>query len=164
MQALSKLSSYVCNKSFVMFPTVMNSLSVGVFSCEIIAAQFPPLWRKILLRRGQRKVRLSEGRPILVTFHLFLVLVGATNIFSELIHPLLNCRTLFWNNSCKFYNYLKRSARLPLSSRSRNRLCRRTATSIHSCLIFQKTLHCTRKQRSRLLSLFSREINHRHWR
>ena len=63
MQALSKLSSYVCNKSFVIFPTVMNSLSVGVFSCERIAAQFPPLWRKILLRRGQRKVRLSEGRP-----------------------------------------------------------------------------------------------------
>ena len=28
-------------------------------------------------------------------------------------------------------------------------------------LIFQKTQHCTRKQRSRLLSLFSREINHR---
>ena len=47
------------------------------------------------------------------------------------------------------------------SSRSRNRLCRRTATSIHSCLIFQKTLHCTRKQRSRLLSVFSREINYR---
>ena len=94
MQALSELSSYVCNKSFVMFPTMMNSLSVGVFSCERLAAQFPPLWRKILLRRGQRKVRLSEGRPILVTFHLFLVLAGATNIFSELIHPLLklpNC-------------------------------------------------------------------------
>ena len=77
-----------------MFPTMMNSLSVGVFSCERLAAQFSPLWRKILLRRGQRKVRLSEGRPILVTFHLSLVLVGATNIFSELIHPLLklpNC-------------------------------------------------------------------------
>ena len=28
-------------------------------------------WRKILLRRGQRKVRLSEDRPTLVTFHLF---------------------------------------------------------------------------------------------
>ena len=68
---ISKLSSYVCNKSFVMFPTVKNSLSVGVFSCERIAAQFPPLWRKILLRRGQRKVRLSEGRPILVTFSPF---------------------------------------------------------------------------------------------
>ena len=64
MQALSKLLSYVCNKSFVTSST------------------------------GQRKVRLSEGRPILLTFHLFLVLVGATNIFSELIHPLLklpNC-------------------------------------------------------------------------
>ena len=91
---ISKLSSYVCNKSFVMFPTVKNSLSVGVFSCERIAAQFPPLWRKILLRRGQRKVRLSEVRPILITFHLFLVLIGATNIFLGLIHPLLkwlNC-------------------------------------------------------------------------
>ena len=78
----------------VIFPTVMNSLTVGVFSCERIAVQFPLLWRKILLRRGQRKVRLSEGRPILVTFHLFLVLVGATNIFSELIHPVIkltNC-------------------------------------------------------------------------
>ena len=68
---------------------------------------------------------------------------------------------MFWNNSCKFYNYLKRSARLCPSSRGRNRLCRRIATSIYSCLILQKTLHCTRKQRSRLLSLFSREINHR---
>ena len=38
---------------------------------------------------GQRKVRLSEGRPILVTFHFFLVLLGATNVFSELIHPRL---------------------------------------------------------------------------
>ena len=48
------------------------------------------------------------------------------------------------------------SARLGFSpsSRSRNRLCRRTDTSIHSFLIFQKTLYCTRKQRSRLLSLF----------
>ena len=46
---------------------------------------------------------------------------------------------MFWNNSCTFYNYLKRSARLSPSSRSRNRLCGRTATSIHSCLIFQKT-------------------------
>ena len=57
-----------------MFPAVMNSLSVDVFSGERIAAQFPefpPLWRKILLRRGQRKVRLSEGRPILVTFSPF---------------------------------------------------------------------------------------------
>ena len=46
---------------------------------------------------------------------------------------------MFWNNSWTFSNYLKRSARLSPSPRSRNRLCRRTATSIHSCLIFQKT-------------------------
>ena len=72
-----------------MFPTVMNSLSVGVFICKRIAPQFPPLWRDSPSSTGQRKVRLSEGRPILVTFHLFLVLVGATNKFSELIHPLL---------------------------------------------------------------------------
>ena len=45
-----------------------------------------------LIQRRQRKLRLLESRPALVTFHLFLV--GATNIFSELIHPLLkllNC-------------------------------------------------------------------------
>ena len=154
MQALSKLSSYVCNKSFVMFPTVINSLSVGVFSCKRIAPQFPPLWRDSPSSTGQRKVRLSEGRPILVTFHLSLVLVGATNIFSELIHPLLKLPNCVLKQQLQILQlssyYLKRSARLSPSSRSRNRLCRRTATSIHSCLIFQKTLHCTRKQRSRL--------------
>ena len=35
------------------------------------------------------------------------------------------------NNRRTFYNYLKRSARLSPFSRSRNRLCRRTATSAH---------------------------------
>ena len=152
MQALSKLSSYVCNKSFVMFPTVMNSLSVGVFSCKRIAPQFPPLWRDSPSSTGQRKVRLSEGRPILVTFHLFLVLVGATNIFSELIHPLLKLPNCVLKQQLQILQLSEAlgSARLSPSSRRRNRLCRRTATSIHSCLIFQKTLHCTRKQRSRL--------------
>ena len=138
----------------MMFPTVINSLSVGVFSCKRIAPQFPPLWRDSPSSTGQRKVRLSEGRPILVTFHLFLVLVGATNIFSELIHPLLKLPNCVLKQQLQILQlssyYLKRSARLSPSSRSRNRLCRRTATSIHSCLIFQKTLHCTRKQRSRL--------------
>ena len=36
MQAVNKLSSYVSNKPFVMFPTVMNSLSVAVFSFSLI--------------------------------------------------------------------------------------------------------------------------------
>ena len=68
---------------------------------------------------------------------------------------------MFWNNSCTFYNYLKRPARLSPSSWSRNRFFRRTVSSIHSCFIFQKTLRCKQKQRWRLLSLFSREINYR---
>ena len=49
------------------------------------------MWRKILLLRGQKEVRLSEGLPTLVTFHLFLV--GITKIFSELIRPLLKLPT-----------------------------------------------------------------------
>ena len=147
-----------------MFPTVMNSLSVGVFSCERIAAQFPPLWRKILLRRGQRKVRLSEGRPILVTFHLFLVLVGATNIFSELIHPLLKLPNCVLKQQLHILQLSEALGSAFAPSRSRNRLCllyRRTATSIHSCLILQEILHCTRKQRLRLLSLFSHRVQRR---
>ena len=68
---------------------------------------------------------------------------------------------MFWNNSCTFYNYLKRPARLSPSSWSSNRFFRRTVSSIHSCFIFQKTLRCKQKQRWRLLSLFSREINYR---
>ena len=38
---------------------------------------------------------------------------------------------MFWNNSCRFYNYLKCSARLSPSLRSRNGLGWRTATSTH---------------------------------
>ena len=64
---------------------------------------------------------------------------GNKHLFIAYPSTLKNCRTVFWNNSCTFYNYLKRSAQLSPSPRSRNRLCRRTATSIHSCLIFQKT-------------------------
>ena len=104
MQAVNKLSNYVSNKSFAMFPPVMNSLivcwhvqffsnlrkhrSTGLTFCTAIKL----LWRKTLIHRRQRKLRLLDGRSALVTFHLFLV--GATNIFSELIHPLLkllNC-------------------------------------------------------------------------
>ena len=71
----------------------MKSLSVGESRFSLIgksvAAQFlinqarKLLWRKVLLRWGQRKVCLSEGQPTLVMFHLFIV--GATSILSELI-------------------------------------------------------------------------------
>ena len=121
-----------------MFPTVMNSLFVGVFSfsliCESVTSQFlsfvphgeKTLVKKGLLRRGQRKVGVSEGLPTLVTLYLFFV--GTTHIFSELTHLLSKFLTeLYFETPAglTFYNYLKRS------SRSRNRLCRRTATSSH---------------------------------
>ena len=59
---------------------------------------------------------------------------------------------MFWNNSAHSNINLKCSARLSPSSRSRHRLCRRTATSTHFWTS-RKKLHCTRKQRSRLLAL-----------
>ena len=141
----------------------MNSLTVGVFSCERIAAHFPPLWRKILVRRRQRKVRLSEGRPILVTVHLFLILVGGTNIFSELIHPVLklpNCVLKQQLHMLQLSN--AHSSAFSLFEKQEQALL---AYCHFRPLIFdlsqKKSLHCTRKQRLRLLPLFSREINYR---
>ena len=59
-------------------------------------------------------------------------LVGATNTFSELIHPLVK---LFWNNSRTFYNLSEALGSFGFlidpSSRSRHRLCCRTTTSTH---------------------------------
>ena len=73
---------------------------------------------------------------------------------------------MFWNNSRTFYNYLKWLARVSPSLRNRNRLCQHTATSTH-LLTFQKTLHCTRKQCSRLLWNYWRSImcnfQHKTW-
>ena len=64
---------------------------------------------------------------------------------------------MFWNNSRTFYNYLKWLARVSPSLRNRNRLCQHTATFTH-LLTFQKTLHCTQKQCSRLLWNYLRSI------
>ena len=64
---------------------------------------------------------------------------------------------MFWNNSRTFYNYLKWLARVSPSLRNRNRLCQHTATSTH-LLTNQKTLHCMRKQCSRLLWNYLRSI------
>ena len=43
---------------------------------------------------GMRSVNFESVSPFLV---------ATTNTFSELILPLLKCRTMFWNNSCTFY-------------------------------------------------------------
>ena len=101
MQAVNKLSSYVSNKSFMIFATVMNSLSVGMFSfsliCKSIAAQFLTVlcsgrWENSCGERFSftEDNKKFVGQPTLVMFHLFLV--GAT--FSELVNLLLtlsNC-------------------------------------------------------------------------
>ena len=69
-------------------------LACSVFG-KALQRSFKPLfcmvsklfWRKILLLQGQQKVNFSEGQPTLVMSHFFLV--GATNIISGLIQPLL---------------------------------------------------------------------------
>ena len=109
-------------------------------TCENIAAQFLTfvlLRRKNLLRRGQRKVRFSEDFGNVSPF-----LVGATNIFSELIHPFLKLLKCVLKQQLHILH--------SPSPRSRHRLCRRATTSTHF-FIFQKTLHCTGKKLSRLL-------------
>ena len=84
-----------------MSPTAMNSLSVRVFSCERIAAQFVTLFvphgEKTLVEKNSPSSRTMKSslirRPAnFGNVHLFLL--RATNMFSELIHPLLklpNC-------------------------------------------------------------------------
>ena len=132
MQAVNKLSSSVSNKSSrcslpwwihsvrwcVQFFSNVRKHRSAVFNLGHLCSARKLLWRKILLRRGQKKVRLSEGWLTLVSFHLFLV--WAKSINSKLIHPIL-----------KLSNYVKRSAQLSPFSRSRNRPCGRTATSTH---------------------------------
>ena len=68
MKVVNKMPSYVSNKSFEMFLTVMNSLSVGVFSyslfCESIAAQFRtfiPHGEKILVEDNSPSSRTTKS-------------------------------------------------------------------------------------------------------
>ena len=132
MQAVNKLSSTVSNKSSrcslpwwihsvrwcgQFFSNVRKHRSV-VSNIGHLCSARKLLWRKILLRGGKRKVRLSEGWLSLVSFHLFLV--WAKSINSELIRPIP-----------KLPNYLKHSVGLSPFSRSRNRPCGRTAISTH---------------------------------
>ena len=150
MQAVNKLSSSVSNKSSwcsipwwihsvrwcVQFFSNVRKRRSAVSNLGHLCSARKLLWRKILLRRGQRKVRLSEGWLTLVSFHLFLV--WAKSINSELIHPipklpksseaLGSAFSLFEEQEQALWAYCH----------------------FHSFLIFQKTLHCTRKQRWRL--------------
>ena len=106
-----------------MFPTVINSLSVGVFSFSLICKRIAVsilcsektarklLWRKVLFHRGQRKVRLSEGRPPLVTFHFFCR--DNKHIFRAYPFTLKIAELSFETPAgLTFYNKLKHLARL----------------------------------------------------
>ena len=114
---------------------------------------------------GQRKVRLSEGRPILVTFHLFLVLVGATNIFSELIHPLLKLPNCVLKQQLQILQ-LSEALGSAFSLFERQEQALSAYCHFHPLMfdLPENTTLYTETTGSRLLSLFSREINHRHWR
>ena len=142
-----------------MFPTVMNLLSVGVFSCERIVANFltfvqhnrqKSCGEKFSFVEGDKKfiIFLLGGWLILVTFHFFLV--GAINMFSELIHPLLklpNCVLKQQPHIPQIFEVLG----LAFSLFEEQEQALSVYCQFHSFLIFQKTRHCTRKQCSRLL-------------
>ena len=115
----------------------MNLLSIGVLSCERIAAKFltfVPHNEKNLMEKNSPSSRATKS-----SFVGRLANFGDVSLFSsrgnkhvsELIHSLLKLPNCVWNNSRTFYNYLKCSAQLSPSLRNRNRLCRRTATSTH---------------------------------
>ena len=118
------------------------------FSNLCSAQQKKILWRKILLCGGRQKVHLLGGWLTLVTFHFFLV--GAGNMFSELIHPLLklpNCVLKQQPHIPQIFEVLG----LAFSLFEEQEQALSVYCQFHSFLIFQKTWHCTRNQYSRLL-------------
>ena len=103
-RAISRRSGLEWGDLLILCNRTNCALSVGVFSfsliCESIAAQFltfvlhgeQTLVEKDSPSSRTTKSSFSVGWPTLVSFPLFLV--GPTNTFSELIHPLLklpNC-------------------------------------------------------------------------
>ena len=124
------------------------SLSVGVFSfsliCESIAVQFltfVPHGEQTLVEKDSPSSRTTKSSFFsrMANFgNVSPFQVGATNTFSELIHPLIKLP----NCVLKFYNLSKALGSfgfLPLL-RSRHRLSWRTAISTH---FSSSTLHTT---------------------
>ena len=118
------------------------SWSVGVFSssliCESIAVQF-----LTVVPHGEQTALVEKDSPSSRTtkssffsrsahFNVSPFLVGATNAFSELIHPFVklpNCVLKQQPHNLQFIRISARLFRLSPSPRSRHRLCCRTATS-----------------------------------
>ena len=100
----------------ILFSRNNCSLSVGVFSFsliwESIAAQFLTFvshGEQTLVEKDSPSSRTTKSSFFSRSTHFGIVspfLVGATNTFSELIHPLKNCQTVFWNYTI----YPKRSS------------------------------------------------------
>ena len=149
----------------ILFSRNNCSLSVGVFSpsliCERIAVQFHGDPRAVsnlcsarganscgerfsILPRGQRKGRFFSRSAHFGNVSPFLV--GATNTFSELIHPLAKLPNCVLKQQPHILRFIQ-SARLfwlSPSPRSRHRPCCRTATSTISTTFHY--IHCVSRR------------------
>ena len=115
--------------------------SVGVFSFsliwESIAAQFltfVPHGEQTLVEKDSPSSRTTKSSFFSRSAHFGNVspfLVGATNAFSELIHPFVKLPNCVLKQQPHILQFVQspRLFRLSPSSRSRHRLCCRTATS-----------------------------------
>ena len=111
--------------------------------CKSIAVQFPgqfltfvPHGEKTLVEKDSPSSRTMKSSFFSRSAHFGNVspfLVGATNTFSELIHPLVKLPNCVLKQQPHILQFIRsaRLFRLSPSSRSRHRLCCRTATSTH---------------------------------
>ena len=119
------------------------SLSVGVFSssliCESIAVQFltfVPHEEQTLVEKDSPSLRTTKSSFFSRSAHFGNVspfLVGATNTFSELIHPLVKLPNCVLKQQPHILQFIRSAWHfcLSLSSGSRHRLCCHTAPSTH---------------------------------
>ena len=131
-------------------------LSVGVFSfsliCESSAVQFQtfvPHGEQTFMNKDSpslRKMKSLFFRRLANFGNVSPFLVGATNIFSELIHPLLKLNCVVKQHPHIRYSYLKRSALSTFSLFKEQTQALSTYCHFHSFLISHKTPHCTGKQ------------------
>ena len=132
-----------------MFPTVMNLLSVGVISCEKIAAKF----LTFVPHKNSPSSRATKSSFVgrMANFgNVSLFSSKGNKHVSELIHSLLklpNCVLKQQPHILQLFEVLGSAFSLfEEQEQALSAYCH-----FYSFLIFQKTRHCTRKQCSRLL-------------
>ena len=142
-RAKSQRSGLEWGDLLILFNRNNCSLSVGVFSFsliwESIAAQFLTFVRtesKTLVEKDSPSSRTTKSSFFSRSAHFGNVspfLVGATNAFSELIHPFVKLPNCVLKQQPHILQFVQspRLFRLSPSSRSRHRLCCRTATFTH---------------------------------